>query len=239
MSIEQTDISPMDLLGKRLREQFPEITGGSVSARHDFFTVEIVQGTANAPFTKALDTFLKDYLSRFGDPEQEYQFTLQKGRQLVNILRYNDPEHGYHVEVLAEGKLHRLFVVDVMGATGDFSVYNEDFELLGAMNMKKVFERTDPDYGDDRPHPNFSDSGAWEATGELVQTYLNQIVGQVSLQIDAEYRKGLVDIEDEGDLVYYPSVFNVSVEQLKDGVREVGPTIGALEDYFQREKVIG
>lgn len=184
MSIQQTDVSPMDLLGKRLRDEFPAITGGSVSARNDFFTVEIAEGTDHTPFTKALDEFLKTYLSEYGNPEEEYQFTIQKGRQLVNILRYNDPEHGYHVEILADGKLHQLFVVDVMGATGDFSVYNENFEVVGVMNMKKIYERTEPDYGDDRPFPNFGDATLWEGSGELVETYLNQIIGQISLQLN-------------------------------------------------------
>lgn len=233
MSIEQTDISPMDLLGKRLREAFPAITGGSVSARNDFFIVEIAENTDNAPFTKALHGFLKDYISKYGDPDEQYQFTIKKGGQLVNILMFNDPGYGYHVELLVNGNLQKLFVVDVLGVSGDFSVYDSDFEFLGVMNMKPLAEPLEGGYGDEHPRPNFRDAGLWEASGELVETYLNQIVGQISMQLHAAYREGMVDVNQESDLVYYASVFNTSVDGLKEAVVQVGPTVGALEDYFR------
>jgi hypothetical protein len=236
MSIEQTDISPMDLLGPRLRELFPEITGGKVSGT--YYTVQIASGVQPASFMKAFDGFVKAFLAANGDKDTSYQFKIEQDEgsanpHLVNFITYNDPDSGYHVEVLADGELHRLFVVDVLGATGDYSVYNSDFEVAGFMNMKAVQGSTEPDYGDSRPFPNFSDPLLWEAKGELVETYLNQILGQISLQIETAYRKGNVNIEDEGDLVYYPSVFGVSVEELKAGVAAVGASIGALEDNFR------
>ena len=236
MNIEQTDISPMDLLGPRLRERFPEITGGKVSGTS--YTVCIEAGTQPAPFMKEFDGFVKAFLAANVDKDTSYQFKIEQDEgsanpHLVNIITYNDPDSGYHVEVVADGEQHRLFVVDVLGATGVYSVYNSDFEAVGFMNMKTVQGSTEPDYGDGRPFPNFSDPSLWEAKGELVEKYLNQILGQIALQIDTEYRKGVVDVEDEGDLVYYPSVFGVSVEELKAAAAVVGPSIGALEDYFK------
>jgi hypothetical protein len=234
MSIEQIDVSPMDLLEQRLKAEFPEIVKIEGSKATDFFELEVAEGTQAAPFMKAFDGFVKEYVSMHGDKEIEYQFTIYRGRELLNVLTYNDPGRGYHVEVLADGKLHKLFVVDVMGATGDFSVFNEDFELVGGMNMKSLDSRTEADYGDDRPFPNFREPAMWEARGELVDAYLNQILGQITLQMDSEYRKTQIDIEDESDLVYYAAELDVSVEQLKEAAGKVGPVMGDIEDYFSK-----
>jgi hypothetical protein len=234
MSIEQTDVSQMDLLEQRLQAEFPQIIKIEGSKATDFFELEVTEDTEVAPFMKAFDEFVKNYIAENGDDDIEYQFTIYRGKELLNVMTYNDPGRGYRVEVLAEGKLHKLFVVDVMGATGDFSVYNEDFELVGSMNMKCRMPMEDDEFDDGRQFPNFKEPSMWEARGELVELYLNQILGQITLQLDAEYRKTEIDIEDEGDLVYYAAELNVSIDELKDAASKVGPLIGALEDYLAK-----
>ncbi len=234
MSIQQTDISPMDLLGIKLKDEFSEVTGGSFSPGHDLFTINLARGKRPVNLVvKELHSFLKSYIQRNGDRQTEYQFTIHEHGRLVHVLRFHSPDEGYHVEVMASGRLHRLFVDSGLGAIGDFTVFNEDFQKIGYLAMKSLEGSDKTDYGDGRPYPNFSDGSLWEGKGELVETYLNQIVGQISLQIDAAYRKGKVDIQEPTDVSYYAEVFGVSGEELKEAVGKIGTTLGALEDYFQ------
>lgn len=182
--MEQTDVSPMDLLRQRLRARFPEIVSGSVSGGNQDFEINISEGTEAAPFMKAFDRFVKEYLEAYGDRETEYDFTINRGRELINILSYNS-DRGYLVEVTMSGKSQSLFVVDVQGATGDYTVFNDDFETVGYMNMRDTNEvRTEPDYGEDRPFPNFSDSSLWEASNMELGYVLKEIVEQISAQLD-------------------------------------------------------
>lgn len=184
MSMQQTDVSPMDLLGQRLREKFPEITGGSASAGNDYFHIEIAEGTEDAPFMKALDGFVKEYLTAHGDPEIEYNFSIDRGHQLVNVITYNSDDRGYLVDVRLDGKSQSLFVVDVQGATGDFTVFNDNFETVGFINMKDTgVTGSDPDSGDERPFPNFGDSSLWEASNIGLTSALREIIEQIAAQL--------------------------------------------------------
>lgn len=184
LSMEQTDVSPMDLLGQRLRTKFPEIISGSVSAGNEFFDINIAEDTEAAPFMKAFDGFVKEYIQAYGDAETEYDFRINRGRQLVNIISYNS-DRGYLVDVKLKGKMQTLFVVDVQGATGDYTVFNDDFQTVGFMNMRDMRDAlTEPDYGDDMPHANFGDSSLWEASNTELSSVLKEIVEQISAQLD-------------------------------------------------------
>lgn len=186
LSMEQTDVSPMDFLGQRLRAKFPEITSGSVSAGNEFFEINIAEGTEAAPFMKAFDGFVKEYIEAYGDKEKEYDFTINRGRELINVISYNS-DRGYLVNVKVDGKMQTLFVVDVMGATGEFTVFNDDFETVGFMNMRDISpQRTEPDYGDDRPFPNFGDSSLWEASNSELSFVLKEIVEQIDEQLSSK-----------------------------------------------------
>ncbi|MFI5452225.1 hypothetical protein ACHMWN_08720 [Pedobacter sp. UC225_61] len=184
--MEQTDVSPMDLLAQRLRAKFPEIISGSVVAGNQYFEINIAEGTETAPFMKDFDGFVKEYLVAYGDKETEYDFKINRGRELINILSYNS-DRGYLVEVTMNGKSQSLFVVDVQGATGDYTVFNDDFETVGYMNMRDTSEpRTEPDYGDDRPFPNFNDSSLWEASNIELGYVLKEIVEQIAEQLGGD-----------------------------------------------------
>jgi len=184
LSMEQTDVSPMDLLGQRLRTKFPEIISGSVSTGNEFFDINIAEDTEAAPFMKAFDGFVKEYIEAYGDAETEYDFRINRGRQLVNIISYNS-DRGYLVDVKLKGKMQTLFVVDVQGATGDFTVFNDDFQTVGFMNMRDMnAPGTEPDYGDDLPPANFGDSSLWEASNNELSSVLREIVEQISAQLD-------------------------------------------------------
>ena len=196
LSMEQTDVSPMDLLGQRLRTKFPEIISGSVSAGNEIFEINIAEGTQAAPFMKAFDGFVKEYIEANGDPETEYDFRINRGRQLVNIISYNS-DRGYLVDVKLNGTMQTLFVVDVQGATGDYTVFNDDFETVGFMNMRDTSEaRTEEDYGDDRPFPNFRESSLWEASNFELSSVLKEIVEQISAQLDTGEE---IDSKGSGD----------------------------------------
>jgi len=234
MSIQQTDISPMDLLGIKLKDEFSEVIGGSFSPGHDLFTINLARGKRPVNVVvKELHGFLKSYILRNGDKETQYEFTIHEQGRLVHILRFNDPDEGYHVEILVGGRLQRLFVDSGMGANGYFMVFNEDFQKIGEMSMKPLEGNDKADYGNGLPYPNFNDSSLWRGTGEVVETYLNQIIGQIALQIEAAYRKAKVDIGEPTDVSYYAQVFGVSGEELTEAAWKIGPTLGALEDHFR------
>lgn len=185
LSMEQTDVSPMDLLGQRLRAKFPEIISGSVCGGNQYFQINIAEGTEAAPFMKAFDSFVKEYLTPYADRETEYDFNISRGRELINIITYNSDDRGNLVDVKLNGKLQSLFVVDVLGATGDFTVFNDDFETVGFIHMRDLNPpRTELDYGDNRPFPNFGDSSLWEASNTELSLVLKDIVEQIADQID-------------------------------------------------------
>ena len=80
--------------------------------------------------------------------------------------------------------MQSLCVVDVLGATGDYTVFNDDFETVGFLNMKDTSaRRTGPDYGNDRPFPNFGNSSLWEASNSELSSVLGDIVGQIAAQL--------------------------------------------------------
>ena len=195
LSMEQTDISPMDLLGQRLRAKFPEIISGSVSEGNQYFQINIAECTEAAPFMKAFDSFVKEYLTAYGDRETEYDFNISRGRELINIITYNSDDRGHLVDVQLNGKMQSLFVVDVLGATGDFTVFNDDFETVGFIYMRDTTPpQTETDYGDYRPFPNFGDSSFWEASSSELTSVLKDIIEQIAAQLDT-----CVEIDDDTD----------------------------------------
>ncbi|MBB2143980.1 hypothetical protein GM921_00655 [Pedobacter sp. LMG 31464] len=53
------------------------------------------------------------------------------------------------------------------------------------MNMRDTSQpRTEPDYGDDRPFPNFNDNSLWEASNMELGYVLKEIVEQIAEQLD-------------------------------------------------------
>jgi len=186
LSMEQTDVSPMDLLVQGLKSNFPEIIGIWVSAGNEFFEISIAEGTEAAKFMKAFDGFVKEYIQAYGDAETEYDFRINRGRQLINIMSYNS-DRGYLVDVRLNGNMQTLFVVDVQGATGDYTVFNDDFQTVGFMNMRDTRDAlTEPDYGDDQSQANFGDSSLWEASNTELSSVLKEIVEQISSQLENE-----------------------------------------------------
>ncbi|RZK60227.1 MAG: hypothetical protein EOO91_02275 [Pedobacter sp.] len=183
--MQEIDVSPMDLLCQRLKGTFPEIIECSVAAGNQYFDVDIAEGTQPAPFMKTFDGFVKEYLDDYGDNETEYDFKITRGRELINIITYNNPERGYLVDVTLNGKLQTLFVVDVMGATGEFTVFNDDFETVGFMNMRgATSELTDLIYDSDWCFPNFSDSSRWEASNHELDMVLEEIIAQIAEELE-------------------------------------------------------
>jgi hypothetical protein len=124
-----------------------------------------------------MDALIKDFLEVHGDPETIYGFSINCGRTLVNNIRYNDPEHGHRVELTLKGKKESLFVVDVLGATGEYSIFNRDFEYLGDMYMR--LSRVEEDYGV-FVMPDWSRPEKWKATAKLIRPYVKKIVEQIA-----------------------------------------------------------
>lgn len=181
MSIMQTDISPMDLLGQRLRDRFPEITSSTSMAGNEYFVIEIACATDAAPFMKEFYGFVKQYLDMNGDTEIEYSFTIYRGNELVNIITYNSESSGFRVAVDLNGDRQSLYVVDVMGATGIFTVFDADFGTVGYLSMKEEVPLdllTEEDM--QTPLVNFNDSSLWTASNDTLASVMHEIIAQIS-----------------------------------------------------------
>ena len=183
MSMQQIDVAPMDLLCQRLKANFPEITACSATTGNEFFWVTIAEETKDAPFMKAFDQFVKSYIEAYGNRETGYGFRIGRSNQLVNIISYNQ-ELGYRVDAKLGGRMQSLFVVDVQGATGNFTVFDDDFNTVGYMWMREDdAQGVEGDMEGEPPHPDFTDWSLWAASNDKLRAVLYQIVTQVAEQI--------------------------------------------------------
>ncbi|SMD16916.1 hypothetical protein [Pedobacter nyackensis] len=79
----------MDTLKEKLQQQFPEIVHIVAYDDMEDFDIEIREGTVGPPFVKAVNAYLKKFILDCGDPETSYNFSIQRGTELIDILRYN------------------------------------------------------------------------------------------------------------------------------------------------------
>lgn len=182
MSMQQMDVSPMDLLCERLKSNFPEIRECSATAGNEFFWITIAEETKDAPFMKAFDSFVKPFIEAYGDRETGYDFRIGRERELVNIISYNQ-DRGHLVDVKLEGRMQSVFVVDVQGATGDFTVFDDDFNIIGYMCMRETGAPVEEESEEERPFPDFSDCSLWQASNSQLGSVLHQIIAQIAAQM--------------------------------------------------------
>jgi len=164
----------MDQLSNHLKNRFAQISAITESSDGTYFMVDFAPDTAKLNLLiKEMDAFVKGYIAVNGDPDQAYGFNINCGRKLINNIWYNDPEFGHRIEMQLCGRHQKLFVVDVMGATGDYSVFNQDFEYLGELYMFATEE--EEDYGI-FAEPDWSSPNKWTASTKLLKPYLKRIV---------------------------------------------------------------
>lgn len=200
-----------------LLEQFPSIKSVKHSDDFEEFDIEIKKDTKPRPFIKALNEYLGRFLLDYGDQESIYSFKIQCGRELMDILRYND-DTVFYFEMEIDGKLKKLRVLDVMGATGDYSVFNEDFENLGTFYTEGAV--------------NFGNASEWVTNDEQLKPYLTEILIRIAEQIQNSDADS-IDPDNPFDMEFYAEQFEISPEELKKVIGSVGTSIFAITKYLQ------
>ncbi len=170
----------MERLEPILKEAFTELGYLNVSEDNEYFYMEFNSSTKDmAKVMHELDHLVKPYIARYGDREVAYVFNINKGKELVNIIRYHEKDYGYRVKVNMGGTEQQLFVVDLLGV-GDYMVFGQNFEKLGVM-YRPV--RT-PAIGQYRMdiYAAFSDTSYWTTSSRVLKPYLGRIVNGIAEQ---------------------------------------------------------
>ena len=182
MRMTKTENMAMERLELILEEVFPGLKYLNVSEDGTYFYMEFASGTKDmAKVMRELDVLVKPYIDRHGDKGTAYVFNINKGKELVNIIRYQEKDYGYKVAVDIDGKVQQLFVVDLLGI-GDYTVFNKDFESLGV--MYRPVRR--PAMGQYRMDvlTAFSDVSYWTTSSRMLKPLLNRVVVEISKQLD-------------------------------------------------------
>lgn len=175
----------MERLEAILKEIFPTLKYLNVSEDCTYFYMEFAASTKDmTSVMRQLDRWVKPYIAKHGDRETAYVFNINKGKDLVNIIRYHEKDYGYQVALNIDGKMQALFVVDLLGI-GDYSVFNRDFELLGV--MYRPVRR--PAMGQYRMDiiTSFSDASFWTTSSRALKPYLSKLITSIYSQVNRGY----------------------------------------------------
>lgn len=199
--------------------------------------------TDKAAQVKAIYGLVKEYVELYGDEEEEYQFKFRKGRELIDILHFNAPEAAYHIRMEIFGKEQDLRVQDVLGATGDYTIFNSDFESLGQISAVGVppsdeelaDAAEDPEaFYSDHVYADFSNLRIWKAFPDSLELYLPELLEKISAEIDKNYTPERINIDDPEDLSFWAEQFEISVEDLRKAVLASSDSIDDITAYLQK-----
>jgi len=211
----------MGSLDSLLKSQFKEIK--EVNPFLDLQRFEIYIDPAcnpESPFVKALDAFLGPFVSEHGEVDLPYYFEIHRERELLDILRYNDPESEYHIRMEINGKLQDLRILDVMGATNDYTIFNADFEKIGHFFTEGV--------------AHFVPAEHWQTNDPQLKPYLDEIIRRMGEQIGTESEVMEVDVNDPDDVDFWAEQFEITAPELMRAVRTAGKSIDAITQYLQK-----
>lgn len=176
-----TDMVAMERLAHILEVTFPTMRYLEASADCTYFYMEFGTAAGNiAGVMRELDQLVKPYIKRYGERGQSYVFNVHKGRELINIIRYNQPDYGYRVQLDINNRVQQLFVVDLLGS-GDYWVFNEEFEQMGMM-YRPVRRPAIGQYRMDVAMA-FSDASYWTTSSRRLRPHLEKIVRSIHLSI--------------------------------------------------------
>lgn len=178
----KTENRAMARLEPILKETFKQLGYLNVSEDNEYFYMEFASGTKDmAKVMRELDHLVKPYIAQFGDQDTAYVFHIYRGKELINIIRYNERDYGYGITVNIDGKAQTLLVVDLLGI-GDYSVFNQDFETLGLM-YRPVRSPAMGQYRMDLVTA-FSDVGYWTTSSRVLKPLLHRVVAEISKLLD-------------------------------------------------------
>lgn len=243
MDAKIVDLHNMETLGRLIKSGFP-VEKVEVSLDDTHFDIYFDESVSDKPAqVKAIYNFVKGFVAEHGHPEEEYMFRFYRKGELIDILHFNDPHSAYQITMDIFGKTQTLRVQDVLGATGDYTIFNEDFEQIGWMSPGSLPptnpdgtlvnpEDTDGYYGD--AYPDFSNESIWEAAPVALKPYLPEILRKVLEQINLNIKPDEVDINDPEDVAFWAEQFEISETDLKKAVLAAGKSIDDITAYLQQ-----
>lgn len=211
----------MESLDRLVKAEFPAIR--EVKAYHELARFDIyIDKNCNpeAPLVKALDKYLGPFIAENGEVEQPYYFEIHRENELLDILRYNDPESEFYIAIEIDGKVQMLRILDVMGGTRDYTVFNSDFEKLGH------FFSEGP--------ANFVEADYWQTHDEQLKPYLEEIISKIGEQLGGYAGQDEVNVDDPLDLAFWAEQFDISITELKNAVLVAGKSIDSVTAYLQK-----
>ena len=209
-------------LTRLLRTEFPEIS--EIEGLEDSFDyrIEIDYPGNAASLVKSIDAYLKDLILRHGDVAETYYFQIQRKREILDKLVYNDPDHSILLEIPINGVDRQLRIINLVHADA-FSVYDEDFNLIGDLYNEEGSRFFDPKINWKTSIPNF------EPFVELIVLTLRDNFEEESGEVAIS-----VDVNDPDDLSFWTAQFAISDMELKAAIDVVGPDVDALTAYLQK-----
>ncbi|MFN0253957.1 hypothetical protein [Pedobacter ureilyticus] len=177
----KTQMLNMERLGVVLKETFSELNYLDVSGDNEYFYMEFASGTKSmAKLMQMLDRLVKPLITTYGEKELSYVFNINKGKELVNIIRYNEKGYGDRISLNIGGQEQSLFIVDLLGI-GDYSVFNQDFECLGII-YRPIRMPASGQYRLGKLEA-FADVDGWTTSSRILKPYLSKIVRAVHEQL--------------------------------------------------------
>ncbi|ETZ20175.1 DUF3606 domain-containing protein [Pedobacter sp. V48] len=243
METKNTNLHTMETLGHHLKAKFPEISAITAGTDFTWFIINTNGDINSAPFVKALNKYLEPYIAEHGNPKEEYEFTVKRANELIDILHFNNPEAAHLITLDLFGKTQNLRVQDVMGATGDYTLFNEDFETIGYLSAGvspptnsdgSLVNRDDMDNFNDEVYVDFSNQSIWQISPDELKPYLNEILGKVMENINSNANSLEVNVDDPVDLAFWAEQFELSESDLRKAVLAAGKSIDNITTYLQK-----
>ncbi|MNY36775.1 hypothetical protein D3C86_1712840 [compost metagenome] len=142
------------------------------------------------------------------------------------------------------GQVQRLRIQDVLGATGDYTIFNEEFERLGTLSTVAPQPEQHPDGSlvnpddmddfSDEVYPDFSNANIWQIEPAALQPYINQIREKVLEEINRNYQPMEIDLDDAEDVSFWTEQFQISEADLRKAVLAAGKSIDDITTYLQK-----
>ena len=221
METQIVQLHNMESLDRLLKAEFPAI--GKVKAYHELARFDIYidkDCDPVAPLVKALDKYLGPFVAEYGEVELPYYFEIHRENELLDILRYNDPESEFYIAIEIDGKVQMLRILDLMGGTRDYTVFNSDFEKLGH------FFSEGP--------ANFVEADYWQTNDEQLKPYLEEIISKIGEQLNGNAGQDEVNVDDPLDLAFWAEQFDISITELKKAVLAAGKSVDSVTAYLQK-----
>jgi|GEM_PF-5600670 len=171
----QFDEQGMEHLSSMIKMRFPKVIAISESSQSDYFLLDLstVSGKVDL-FLSQLDAFVRDFIQSHGDQNIPYIFEVYCAGQLIGLLRYNDPNHGYHLELDIRGKREELDILEIASQVGAYTVFSRSHEKIGILYQSSpsiVGQRSNHNAQRPFEHPE-----RWHTNSSLLRPYLNKIV---------------------------------------------------------------